>query len=218
MAEKTLKRQYNNEYPSVTTILGVLRKIGLEFWFKYHTADYCDKASEKGKLIGTQIHEAIENYIAKNKVEVSTEHVEEVTNALKSFMLFRKEHPEFLLEWSEEMLTSLVHGFNGTMDCKATKDGRTICFDWKTGEAKKKDAPAIYDEYKAQVSAYVKAYNEVHNEKCDLAMIVSFAKDKVAYTMYTMEGEEIDGWFSKVFLPCLSIYNYQKQQKEAANV
>ena len=213
MASKTPKRQYNNEYPSVTTILGVLRKVGLEFWFKYNTAKFCDEKSEKGKLIGTQIHEAIENYIGKNKVAIDTEYAEEVTNALKGFMLFRKEHPEFTLEWSEEMLTSTKHGYNGTMDCRASKDGRTICFDWKTGDAKKKDTPTIYDEHKAQVSAYVKAYNEVHNENVDLAMIVCFAKDKIAYAMYTMEKEEIDNTFNEVFLSALKIYNFQHKDK-----
>jgi len=214
MASKTPKRQYNNEYPSVTTILGVLRKVGLEFWFKYNTAKFCDEKSEKGKLIGTQIHEAIENYIGKNKVAIDTEYAEEVTNALKGFMLFRKEHPEFTLEWSEEMLTSTKHGYNGTMDCRASKDEKVIVMDWKTGEAKKKDTPTIYDEYKYQVAAYVKAYNEVHNEDVGLAMIVAFAKDKVAYSMYTMERSEIDECFERAFLPCLSIYNFQKKQKE----
>ena len=213
---KTPKRAYNNDYPSVTTILGVLRKIGLEFWFKYNTAKFCDEKSEKGKLIGTQIHEAIEAYVLKQEVKVDTEHVEEVSNALKGFMLFRKEHPEFILEWSEEMLTSIKCGYNGTMDCRATKDGKTIVMDWKTGEAKKKDTPAIYDEYKYQVAAYVKTYNEVPGEDVGLAMIVSFAKDKVAYSMYTMERSEIDDCFNRAFLPCLSIYNYQKLQKESA--
>jgi hypothetical protein len=217
MATKA-KRRYDNDYPSVTTILGVLRKIGLELWFKFNTAKFCDDKSAKGKLIGTQIHEAIENYILKNEVKVETEHAEEVTNALKGFMQFRKDHPEFSLDWSEEMMTSKVHGYNGTMDCKATKDGKTIVMDWKTGEAKKKDVPDIYDEYKYQVAAYVKAYNEVHGENVGLAMIVSFAKDKVAYSMYTMERSEIEDCFNKAFLPCLSIYNYQKQQKEAVNV
>jgi CRISPR/Cas system-associated exonuclease Cas4 (RecB family) len=208
-----VKRQYDNEFPSVTTVLGVLRKVGLEMWFKFNTAKFCNEASEKGKLIGTQIHEAIENYILKNEVRVSTEYAEEVANALKGFMLFRKEHPEFSLEWSEEMLTSKKHGYNGTMDCRASKDGRTICFDWKTGEAKKKDTPTIYDEAKYQVSAYVKAYNEVHGEDVDLAMIVCFAKDKIAYSMYTMERNEIEDCFNEAFLPCLQIYNFQRRVK-----
>lgn len=217
MANKP-KRQYDNDLPSVTTILGVLRKVGLEMWYKYNTAKFCDEKSAKGKEIGTQIHEGIENYILKNKVEVATTYAEEVTNALKGFMLFRKEHPEITLEWAEEMLTSKVHGYNGTMDCKAIKGNKAIVMDWKTGECKQKDAPAIYDEYKYQVAAYVKAYNEVHSENIEEALIVSFAKDKVAYAMYEMGKEEIEECFTKAFLPCLSIYNYQKKQKEAAHV
>jgi hypothetical protein len=211
---KTAKRQYNNDYPSVTTILGVLRKVGLEMWFKYNTAKFCDEKSEKGKLIGTQIHEAIEAYVLKQEVKVDTEHAEEVSNALKSFMQFRKDHPEIILEWSEEMLTSETHKFNGTMDCKAIRDGVPVILDWKTGEAKKKDAPEIYPEYRYQVSAYVKAFNEVHSTDITTAIIVSMAKDKEAYSLYEMGKDEIEDCFNKAFLPALSIYNYQKKQKE----
>ena len=207
------KRKYDNEYPSVTTVLGVLRKIGLEMWFKWNTAKFCDEASEKGKLIGTQIHEAIENYILKKEVKVTTEYGEEVSNVLKSFMLFRKEHPEIELEWSEITLTSKAHGYNGTMDCRAVRASSSIILDWKSGECKKKDAPVIYDEYKYQVAAYVYAYNEVNNANIDTAIIVCFAKDKVSYILYEMNWEEISSCFKEVFLPALKIYNYQNKEK-----
>lgn len=211
MAIKT-KRAYNNTLPSVTTILGVLRKIGLEMWFKYNTAKFCDEKSEKGKLIGTQIHEAIENYILHNKIEVETTYAEEVTTALKGFVQFRKDHPEITLEWAEEMLTSTIHGYNGTMDCKAIRDNVALVMDWKTGECKKEDAPKIYDEYKYQVAAYVKAYNEVHGSDIGTALIVVFAKDEVAYTLYEMDKQEIEDCFNEAFLPCLKIYNYQHRR------
>lgn len=207
------KRQYNNDFPSVTTILGVLRKIGLELWFKFNTAKFCNEASEKGKVIGTQIHEAIENYILKNKVEVSTEYGEEVSNVLKGFMLFRKEHPEIELEWSETMLTSLKYSYNGTLDCKAKRNGEGIILDWKSGECKKENKPKIYDEHKYQVSAYVKANNEVYDQDVKTAIIVCFAKDKVAYALYEMNEKEIEESFNEVFLSCLKIYNYQKRSK-----
>jgi CRISPR/Cas system-associated exonuclease Cas4 (RecB family) len=207
-----IKRNYQNDYPSVTTVLGVLRKIGLEYWFKYNTAKFCDEKSNRGKLIGTQIHEAIENYILKNTVAVNTEYPEEVTNALKSFMEFRKDKPELNLEWSEIMMTSELHKFNGTMDCKAKIGEVPIVLDWKTGEAKKKDRPDIYDEYKYQVAAYTMAYNEINKCNIERAIIVSFAKDKVAYSIYEMGKEEIADCF-EIFLSCLKIYNYQKKEK-----
>ena len=203
------KRAYENDYPSVTTILGVLRKIGLEIWFKYNTSKFCDEKSAKGKLIGTQIHEAIQSYIETGKASVSTEYDVEVTNALKSFMLFRKENPQYILKRAELPLTSEQHKFNGTIDCI----GENIMWDWKTGECKDKDKPNIYDEWKYQVSAYVYLYNEVNKTNIELANIVAIAKDKVSYNIYSMNKKEIDSCFNEVFLSCLKILTYQKESK-----
>ena len=69
-----------------------------------------------GKVIGKQIHEAIENYIINNQLKVDTEYEEEVIYALKSFVLFRTEHPEIELSMPELALTSELYKFNGTID------------------------------------------------------------------------------------------------------
>ena len=66
-------RDYDNDYPSVTTILSVLRKIGLEMWFKFNTIKFINDATAKGKLIGTQTHEAIEHYINTGEAKIETE-------------------------------------------------------------------------------------------------------------------------------------------------
>lgn len=208
------KRNYQNNYPSVTTILGVLRKIGLEFWFKYNTAKFCDEKSERGKLIGTQIHEGIHSLIQTGEIRVKTEYSEEVTNALKGFVQFRKAHPEIKLVNSEIMMTSEAYKYNGTLDCIAETNGELILMDWKTGEAKKKDKPDIYDEYKYQVAAYVYAYNEINKANIQKAIILSLAKDKVAYNEYTMQGMEIEDCFREAFLPTLKIWNYQNRKEQ----
>jgi hypothetical protein len=206
------KRQYNNDYPSVTQIIDVLRKIGLEAWFKYNTPQFIREQSEKGKLIGTQIHDGIQAYIKGEKVEVKTEYSTEVSNALKSFALFRKDHPEIKLHSSEVELTSEQHGFNGTLDCLA-EDTELLITDWKTGNAKDKDKPDIYDEYRYQVAAYVNLYNEVNNAKIKKALIIAFAKDKVAYNHAYIDENEILGCFAEVFLPALRIWKYQHRLK-----
>ena len=208
MAKKK-HRDYDNDYPSVTQILGVLRKIGLEQWFLSNTREFCNAKSNKGKLIGTQIHEAIQSFIETGTAKIETEHEEEVTNALKSFMLFRSENPDYILHKAELPLTSEEHKFNGTIDCI----GEGIMFDWKTGEAKDEDKPKIYDEWKYQVAAYVNLYNEVNGTDIQEARIVAIAKDKIAYDVYAMGKQEIDDCFNRAFLPCLTILNYQKQQK-----
>jgi len=207
------RRQYENPYPSVTEVLGVLRKIGLENWFKYNTAKFCNEESEKGKLIGTQIHEGIHSLIQTGKIKVATEYAEEVTNALKSFVEFRKTKPDIKLKNSEIQMTSELYHYNGTLDCIA-EDGSLIIMDWKTGKCKTKDKPDIYDEYKYQVAAYVYAYNEINKTNINKAIILCLAKDKVAYNDYTMEEKEIKEHFENAFLPALKIWNHQHNGKE----
>lgn len=210
---KQAKRQYPNKYPSVTQVLDVLRKIGLEQWFKNNTLDFISRESAKGKLIGTQIHEAIQSHIEDNELKVETEYADEVTNALKSFMLFKREHPEIILRRSEVMLTSEFYKYNGTMDALGEIDGQQIIFDWKSGTAKEKEKPDIYDEYIYQVSAYVHAYNEMFKTDINRAFILALAKDKVAYNFREINVFEINGSFSEVFLSALNIWYYKNDKK-----
>jgi len=207
------KCDYQNDYPSVTQILDVLRKIGLEMWFKFTPIKEINAKSEKGKLIGTQIHEAIHIYIETGKTEVKTEYAEEVSNALKSFMLFRKEHPEIVLKNAEMPLTSEIYKFNGTLDCEAARDLAPILLDWKTGVAKEKDKPAIYDEYKYQVSAYDYLFQEIKQIKPMADIIVCLAKDKIAYNFYEMTRQETEEYFNEIFLSALKIINCQRKYK-----
>lgn len=204
------KRQYDNDYPSVTTILGVLRKMALEYWFKSNTLEFINKESAKGKLIGTQIHDVIQQYIETGKAKIETEYGEEVTNALNSFIKFTKENPKIKLQRSELPLTNERYKYNGTIDCTAECGGALILADWKTGKAGEKEVPTIYEEYLYQVASYVHLYNEVNKTKIENAIIVAVAKDKVAYNYRLLDKEEIDGCFNEVFLPALKILNYQR--------
>lgn len=207
---KTKKhRAYENEYPSVTQILDVLRKHGLEHWFKSNTLEFINKASAKGKSIGTATHEAISHFILTGEAKIETEWPDEVTNALRSFMLFRKENPELKIELSEEPLTSEVFKFNGTLDAPCPP----ILYDWKSCEKKDKAELPEYAEWRYQASAYVKLWNEHHPDNpISSACIVAIAKDTVAYKKVEMNEREIDDCFNEVFLSCLKIINYQKRK------
>lgn len=205
---KTKKhRAYENEYPSVTQILDVLRKHGLEHWFKSNTLEFINKASAKGKSIGTATHEAISHFILTGEAKIETEWPDEVTNALRSFMLFRKENPELKIELSEEPLTSEVFKFNGTLDAPCPP----ILYDWKSCEKKDKAELPEYAEWRYQASAYVKLWNEHHPDNpISSACIVAIAKDTVAYKKIEINEQEINDCFNEVFLPALKILTYQK--------
>ena len=139
-------RDYKKNYPSVTQIIGILRKIGLEIWFKNNTAEFCNAKSKKGKEIGIQIHEAIQAHIEEGKVKIETQYAEEVKNALDSFMKFKKEHLEIKLKKAEMQVVSEKHKYNGTLDCLGN-DGALVLVDWKTGECKERTEPKIYPEH-----------------------------------------------------------------------
>jgi hypothetical protein len=205
-------RDYDNEYPSVTQLISQLASPGLMNWFKRTPFAEINRLSARGKQIGSDTHLAIHHFIETGEAKIETQYPDEVTNALKSFMLFRKEMPEVLLKNAEIALTSRTYLFNGQVDCLAEKNGEPWLADWKSQDVKDRDKPVIYDEAKIQVSAYVHLVNECQNKSIDKAIIVALAKDKVAYNTYEMEKAEIEGYFNEVFLPLLKIYNYRSKK------
>ena len=207
-------RQYNNDFCSVTEVLGGLRKIGLEMWYKFNTIEFINRESSKGKISGTDTHTAIETYINTGELKVETQFPEEVTNALHSFVLFRKEHPEIILKGTERPMTSEIYKYNGTMDIDAMINNVPVIGDWKTSTAKAKDKPEIYPEYIIQVSAYRHLYSETCGILVNSAFIVALAKDKIAYNLRYIEKQELEDCFNEVFLPALRIYNYTKRKEK----
>lgn len=208
------KRAYENKYPSVTTLLGQLNSFALMHWFKITPYDEIIKQSARGKEIGTQMHQCIQDFIETGTAKVDTEYPEEITNSLKSFQLFRKENPKFLLRKSEIALTSEMYHFNGTVDCVAEVDGVLWVADWKSQNIKESEKPKAYSEYFTQTSAYVKLYNECMNTNIENAVIVCLAKDKVAYSFDEIDKERIEGEFNEVFLPLLKIWKYKNKKEK----
>ncbi len=202
----------HSDCPSVTQVLGVLRKIGLEVWFKNNTKEFCNEESRKGKEIGIQIHKAIQDHIEENKVKIETIYGEEVSNALNSFMQFKKDYPEIQLEKAELQLFSEQYKYNGTLDCLARVGKDVVLLDWKTSKCKEKTEPEIYPEYEYQVAAYVMAHNEMHKTQIKRAYVLVLAKDKVAYRIQIINQAILEELFKEVFLPALQIFNYQKRR------
>jgi hypothetical protein len=205
--------RYDNSYPSVTQILGVLRKPGLEMWFKNNTAEFCTAESARGIKVGRIIHGLIQDYI-DGKEPTITEMSDEIQNAVKSFSMFKKAYADIQLHRAELKLTSNVHNYNGTLDAIATHNGNICIVDWKTGKVGDKETPPIYDEYITQVSAYCEAYSEVYGVKIKNAYIFVFAKDKPAFEVMELGEQDLDFHFNYIFLPALTIFNAQKQLKQ----
>lgn len=206
------KRDYNNDYPSLTTLLSLLRKPQLENWFKIHTPEYINKESEKAKEIGSQLAEAIQSHIELDRLKVDTQYGEEITNCLKSFMSFKNDYPSIKLCKAEVKLTSKKYKINGTLDSLGEWN-ELIIWEWKSGNCRTDIKPPIYSEYLWQNAGYINLYNDVNQTNIRKGCVVSFAKDKIAYNMQIVEGEIIEESFKNIILPLRKIWQYQ-QRKE----
>lgn len=202
------RRKYENDFPSVTQVLDVLRKPGLEQWFKMNTPQEIASLTKKALAIGTATHEAIENYILTGELKIETEWPDEVANTLKSFVKFKKENPEFTLTLTETPLTSIKYGFNGTIDCPCPPR----LLDWKSTEKKDKEELPLWQEWKWQTATYAMLWNELMADKIETAYVVALAKDCIEYRIEKMEYDEIESHFNNIFLPALTIKNYQRSK------
>ena len=198
----------NYKYPSVTTILGVLRKPNLEWWFKINTPEFIETETEKAKAIGTAIHEAIFNHIEKTGLDTETQYPDEVSICIKSFLKFKKEHPEIKLAQAELQIEHSKLKYSGTLDCIAKINNIPIILDWKSNKKKLK----IYNEHYYQLAAYMEAYEFQHNIEIKKGIIVEIGKDNIGYNLGILENKKLEKAF-KIFKHALSIYYLQKEHK-----
>jgi ATP-dependent exoDNAse (exonuclease V) beta subunit len=189
------KRDYNNDYASVTQIISMLTNYGLQSWFQRTPYNEIISESNKAKEIGTQIHDAIQDHINSQQVKLSTEYPQEVINIIKGFMQFKNDNPGIVFYNTETKLMSAKHRLNGTIDCIGIIGDTHVLLDWKSARAGTKDVPDIYDSYLWQVSAYAVMLNEEMNIKVSKAMVVSFAKDKIAYNTIRKIDKDCNGFY-----------------------
>lgn len=216
MAKK--HRQYENDYVSVTTLLALLINYGLMEWFKRTPYAQIIQESNRGKEIGTQVHQVIQDHIEAKEAKIDTEFPDEVTNILKSFMLFKKENPHILLKKSEIVMKNDIFRLNGTMDCIGDENGKIVVVDWKSGKCGDKlDKPPIYDSYLYQISAYGALYELEENLDISGGYVVSLAKDKISYNLQYIDMNKMEDNWNNIILPLLKIYYYQKPIKGETN-
>lgn len=221
-------RDYAKKYPSVTTILDVLSKKGLEYYWKSNTPEFIEQESAKSKAIGTQVHEVFQKHIEAEKITFETEYPEEVKNIINSFFKFKQEYPNVKLKRAELKMESDKYGVNGTCDCIAHEDNQLVLLDWKSskcyvgevvktgvhkGESKEIDKPKIYPEYLYQTVWYSYLYYDVFKEPINKCRIVVMAKDKVAYDTITIDDRIMANIFQNACLPALQLFNVQKEIK-----
>lgn len=169
------------EYPSVTTITGILDKPALIQWAANCAVDYVagnldrlksdnvhegeavlEEARKAHRTVkdeaagnGTMVHKAIELYINHEPYEdlLATD---EAKTAFSAFLSWEDKN-HVLWEKTECQVFSVIHGYAGRFDAIAMVNGHRYLVDFKTSKG-------IWDEMKYQLCAYMQAYNEMLEE------------------------------------------------------
>lgn len=222
----------NIEWPSVTTVLGLLDKgdmllqWGVNCALSYvreHalTEDFetvllmaksnWREARDEAADIGKEIHELIKVYIRHGRDAVGT-YRPEVENGFLAFLEWENHNGVTWLE-SEKQVFDAEHGFAGTLDakCRFTLGplaGRIFVIDFKSSKG-------IYDGYAEQVAAYRHADSLATAVPADGCGILRL--DKV--TGVPEFKDMSDGYEQKLaaFLKLLEFYYLQKNRRLAGN-
>lgn len=152
-------------------------------------------------LIGTQVHDLIENYIHHKTVpEIHNEQM------LKSFNKFKEwyDSQEGLeLVFTERKVLSRIHKFTGTLDALFKKNDEYIIYDWKTSSG-------IRDSHYVQVYLYAICIEEELGIKVNKGVIVNCTKEgKLRIAEFDISQDNHD-----TALSCLKIYRFKPNKKE----
>jgi len=203
-------------YVSVTTVIKVLDKPSLRWWFgrEVYRAVILDptmeekealsapyKKSKDAQNIGTTVHSIVENYTQYGrKIESFPDHIKKYAQAFYDFVdAFNPDIVE-----NELTVLSSKHRYAGTMDMVATIDGQPYIIDVKTGKG-------IYNEVELQLSAYNEALVEQGKKPHKLAVLLLEKGDDGlptgSYTFKTVKPR------FKEFLACKTLWKWLNEEK-----
>lgn len=150
---RTYQTPSGKAYPSVTSVVGLLKAQQIQEWRQSVGAEEANKISGRASRRGTAIHSLCENYLL-GKNPTPSPFDQEMFSSIKPF-LDRIDNIHCL----ETQLYSHHLEVAGTVDCIAEFDGKLCVIDFKTA-SKPKRRDWIHD-YFMQTSAYAVMFEEL---------------------------------------------------------
>ena len=206
--------------PSVTTILGAFPSPALVAWYKCMAFQEQKEITDKGKEIGSTLHELRIRIEKGEPFEITTAYPEEVQNCLKAYFQWKKERGIQQIICSELKMWSTDLGYMGIFDDLVKRGNDLILLEFKTNNG-------IYDEHMEQAVAYKKLYESwsvftngiKKSQAIKEVWIVRFPKvkpenpDAPLYEIRQVLNSEMDELFES-FNHKLAIYNIRKRREK----
>ena len=152
---RTYSGPTGNKYPSITTVLGVLSKDGIEAWKQRVGEEEAAKILHRASERGTAVHDCVEKYL-KNDPD-HTNYMPNIRQSLENLKPILDNRIGKIYA-QEAALYSDHLGVAGRVDCIAEFDGKLSVIDWKT--ARKPKRRDWITNYFIQESFYAIAWEE----------------------------------------------------------
>jgi len=155
---------------------------------------------EEAAGIGTIAHNWIEDHL-RGKEQPLPEHPK-ARNSVEAALKWMEEN-----RWEtisiEDVVFSPTHRYAGKLDWKVRVNGVLAIADWKTSKY-------IYNSYRYQTAAYLKAHEEVTGEYIPDRWIMRIDKETGEFEESYMDRESLEEDFN-TFLAALQIYRREAQ-------
>jgi genome maintenance exonuclease 1 len=154
-----------HKVPSITTVLGAMKKASIMEWRKRVGEEEANKISRKAAGRGTNVHTLCERYLNNETLGDIMPDAKEMFFSIKPYLnLINNIHYQEQSLWSEQL------GVAGRVDCIAEYEGELSVIDFKTSKRlKSKDD---IEDYFWQCAAYSLMYEERVGKPIDNLVII----------------------------------------------
>jgi genome maintenance exonuclease 1 len=172
--------------PSVTTVLGAMKKDAIMAWRKRVGDEVANAISKKATSRGTNVHTLCERYLNNDSLGDIMPDAKEMFNDIKPLL-----NQIDNIHYQEQALWSKNLGLAGRVDCIAEFAGTLSVIDFKT--SKKVKSIKDIEDYFWQTSAYALMYEELVGTPIDQVVIIMAVENSKPLLFIQKTEDHIDG-------------------------
>jgi len=180
-----------NVYPSITSILALQEKPGLDEWKAKVGQEEATKIMKESAALGTKVHDLCERYLYNEKLQCNDKEAISVFNRLR-FILGNVNNIYCL----EAPLHSDILRVAGTVDCVAEYNGVLSVIDFKTSRKTKKED--WIEDYFIQAFFYSAAFFEMTGAIPEQIVILIAVRDSFEVQVFKKPLKEMEKYIDKL--------------------
>ena len=182
-----------NSYPSITTVLSLQDKPGIDKWREKVGEKEAKRISQDSMRIGTAVHQMAEFYLSNYIIKLKDEDkkIVDTFNRLR-FLLGNINN----IVGNEIALYSDLLRVAGTADCIAEYNGVPSVIDFKTSRKPKKEE--WIDDYYMQTFAYKLMFEEMTGIEIQQIVILVACVESFDVQVFKKPAKDADEWLEKL--------------------